>query len=532
MRRLRYFIILIIGVLGCIVLTQQSLPAQSLLTRRSPEVVQAESIGLNYLKQNLQTYGIERREDLQVKNTSFDRLAMAHVRVQQRWHGIPVFGGEGIVHLNRDRSVFDVTDNFVRGLRLDLKQRRWTAKQATDVAIAAYGCRDCLTAAPQTDLWILHRGDQDYLAYRVNLRREDDSEQTALPIYFVDAHAGTVIWHYNNLQTGTGVSLYSGTLPINTFASGGTYYLEDHTRDTATYDSQNSRLSFRTQRFTDTDDFWDSSRQYAAIDAQYGVNQTYDYFKTIHNRVGIDGQGGPKPSTSIDGTTSLITSRVHYGKRYNNAFWNGQQMTYGDGDGQLFSPLTSLDIAGHEMTHGVTEFTANLVYADESGALNESISDVFGALVERYSKGESSNTWKIGEDVYNPSVPGDALRYMDNPHAANDNGYTANDDPDHYSERYQGSQDNGGVHVNSGIANYVFYLLAQGGTHHLGGSMSGIGADAAGDIWYTALTNYMTSSTNFQQARQATITAASALYGVSSAQANAVAQAWSLCGVS
>jgi thermolysin len=321
-------------------------------------------------------------------------------------------------------------------------------------------------------------------------------------------------------------------LPINTFASGGTYYLEDHTRDTATYDSQNSRLSFRTQRFTDTDDFWDSSRQYAAIDAQYGVNQTYDYFKTIHNRVGIDGQGGPKPSTSIDGTTSLITSRVHYGKRYNNAFWNGQQMTYGDGDGQLFSPLTSLDIAGHEMTHGVTEFTANLVYADESGALNESISDVFGALVERYSKGESSNTWKIGEDVYNPSVPGDALRYMDNPHAANDNGYTANDDPDHYSERYQGSQDNGGVHVNSGIANYVFYLLAQGGTHHLGGSMSGIGADAAGDIWYTALTNYMTSSTNFQQARQATIAAASALYGVSSAQANAVAQAWSLCGVS
>src|SRR5262249_1370417 len=162
-----------------------------------------------------------------------------------------------------------------------------------------------------------------------------------------------------------------------------------------------------------------------------------------------------------DGATPLITSVVHYGTRYNNAFWNGSSMTYGDGDGTAFSPLVTLDIAGHEMTHGVTERTANLTYAGEPGALNESAADVFGALVERRTRGESGNTWKIGEDAYTPGTAGDALRYMNNTHRGGQ--------PDHYSERYTGSADNGGVHTNSGIGNFAFYCLAKGCTHHLGG---------------------------------------------------------------
>ena len=198
-------------------------------------------------------------------------------------------------------------------------------------------------------------------------------------------------------------------------------------------------------------------------------------------------------------------------------------MTYGDGNGSTFSPLVTLDICGHEMTHGVTERTAGLVYSNESGALNEAMSDVFGAMVERYTEGENSNTWKIGEDAYTPATSGDALRYMNDTHRGGD--------PDHYSERYTGSADNGGVHTNSGIANFAFYLLAKGGTHHLGGSMTGIGADKARLIWYRALTSYMTSSTNFKGARTATLNAASALYGTGSAEYNAVASSWSLCGV-
>jgi Zn-dependent metalloprotease len=183
------------------------------------------------------------------------------------------------------------------------------------------------------------------------------------------------------------------------------------------------------------------------------------------------------------------------------------------------------------MQHGITERTANLTYSNESGALNESWSDVFGAMVERYAQGQTSNTWKIGEQCYTPGVAGDALRYMDNPHAASNSGYTADDDPDHYAERYTGTGDSGGVHINSGIANKAFYLLAVGGTHHRGGSMTGIGADAAAKIWYRALTSYMTSSTNFKGARTATLNAAAALYGSGSANYNAVAQAWNLCGV-
>jgi hypothetical protein len=152
-------------------------------------------------------------------------------------------------------------------------------------------------------------------------------------------------------------------------------------------------------------------------------------------------------------------------------------------------------------------------------------------MLERNVRGESANTWKLAEEAYTPGTPGDALRYMDNPHLASNKGFTADDDPDHYSERYTGASDNGGVHINSGISNKAFYLLAQGGTHHLGGSMTGIGADAAAQIWFTALSSYMTSGTNFINARLATSLAAAALYGSGSTRHQAVEKAWCLVGV-
>jgi thermolysin len=166
--------------------------------------------------------------------------------------------------------------------------------------------------------------------------------------------------------------------------------------------------------------------------------------------------------------------------------------------------------------------------------LNESWSDVFGAMVELYAEGqETPSTWWIGEDANTPSIAGDALRYMDTPHRASNYGYTANDDPDHYSERYTGTGDNGGVHINSGIPNHVLYLVVKGGNHaHIPGpAVIGIGADKAARIWYKALTTYMTSSTNFAGARTATLNAAIALYGAGSVEALAVADAWTACGV-
>lgn len=517
------------------VLSVQSGPSADLKAfhNGSPEeLLLARTISENHFQQRLSEYGISSTHDLKVSRVFVDELSMAHTRVQQTFEGIPVFGAEAIVHLNSDGSLFTVTDNLARNVQVNARPDL-SSPEAINIAVANYGCEHCLTAVPESDLWVLRAQEQDRLVYRVQLRREDGTAETAMPVYFIDAHSGEMIWTYNNLQTatGTGASLYSGTVNINTVlnSSTSTYYLEDTARKMGTFDFRNGISDV--YPFIDANNTWDSTTQRAAVDAHFGAAAVYDYYKNVHGRIGIDGNGGPDGHTSFDGVTKLISSRVHYGKSFNNAFWNGTHLTYGDGDGINYSPFVALDICGHEFTHGVTEKTAGLIYSDEPGALNESMSDVFGALAERYVRGESSKTWKIGEDAYTPGTAGDAVRYMDNPHMAKDFGFTVDDDPDHYSERYIGYQDNGGVHINSGIANKAFYLLAVGGTHHKGGSMTGIGADAAGKIWYKALTTYMTSSTNFDGARTATINAANAIYGANSTQSEAVARAWCLVGV-
>lgn len=476
---------------------------------------------LNFLRQKTSERALANADAFKIKSVSIDELNMAHSKVQQTVNGIPVWGGEAIVHLKADGSLFTITDELKDSVSVNTNPN-FTAEEAIKIALKMYSGSAFLTAEPIADLWIYRSEKRDHLAYRVQMRREDGSHETAMPVIFVDAQTGEEVFKYNNLQTATGVSLYSGTVSISTSYTGGWYYMEDLGRKIGTFDSRNS--SYNVYRFYDSNNYWNSSSQKAGVDAHYGAAKTYDYFLNVHGRNGIDGNGGPGYySAAANSSVGLVSSKVHYSYNYNNAFWNGSYMTYGDGDGSTFSPLVTVDICGHEMVHGITERTAGLVYSYESGALNESMSDVFGAMVERYTYGESSDTWKIGEDAYTPGTPGDALRYMNNTHAAGD--------PDHYSERYTGSGDNGGVHINSGIPNYAFYLLAKGGTHHLGGSMTGIGADKAAAIWYKALTSYMTSNTNFSGARTATLNAASALYGSGSTEYSRVASAWSVVGV-
>lgn len=472
------------------------------------------------------------------QNVARDELGFEHTRFQQTHKGVPVFGGEAIVHYDAAGSLQTITDDFRQGLQVDVTPSL-NDSQAIAKAVSLHGGFDKLTAQPQSKLMVLRQNGKDSLVYRVQLRQEDGSASTSMPVYFIDAKTGEKVFGYDNLQTagatGTLKTLYYGSPTGTTYLSGTTYYMEDVTRRVGTFDMRNGTSSI--YRFTDTDNIWGnnatSSTQSAGADAHFGAQKTYDYYKLTHGRNGIDGSGGPGYITSIDGVTALISSVVHYSTNYNNAFWNGSYMTYGDGDGTQFSPLVTIDICGHEMTHGVTERTAGLVYSGESGALNESMSDVFGAMVELYATGvESANTWKVGEAAYTPATSGDALRYMDNPHAAPNRGYTTDDDPDHYAERYTGTSDNGGVHINSGIANKAFYLVAKGGTHHKSGvTVTGIGTAAAAKIWYKALTSYMTSSTNFAGARSATLSAASSLYGSGSAQYTAVSQAWTACGI-
>ncbi len=519
-----------LGVAGLVVLSGC---ADEALQQSGPRALtSAPQVALDHLRLHAVDLGVRRIDDIQVRRTDNDSDAVSHVRVQERFKGVPVFLGEAIAHVRPDGVVASVTDNFVKGISETLSVVPSIGRdRAVARAVLAHGCESCLTAAPEADLMVLRHARADHLAWRVQLRREDGTDATSMPVYFVDAHDGALIWTYDNLQTGTGNSLYSGTVTVTTSSVGTTRYLEDLSRRMGTFDMRNTTA--KVNRFTDANDVWDSSTQRAGVDAHYGAAVVYDYFLGVHGRQGIDGNGGPGSiSAAASSTTSLIGSRVHYGRNYNNAFWNGSVMTYGDGDGTTRSAYVTLDIAGHEMTHGVTERSAGLIYSGESGALNESMSDVFGAMVERAARGETADTWKIGEQCYTPANgTGDAMRYMDDPHRASNRGYTADDDPDHYIERYTGTSDNGGVHINSGIGNKAFYLVAVGGTHHRGGSMAGVGSDAAARIWYRALTGYMTSGTNFAGARVATLAAAAQLYGVETPEYLAVASAWTLCGV-
>lgn len=468
-------------------------------------------------------------DDYKVERVAIDNLKMAHTRFRQTVNDVPVWEGEAIVHLNSDGTTASVTDDLKDSVAVNT-QANLSAADAIKAARAAYKGSRRLTEEPTADLWIYRGEDRDHLAYRVSMRREDGTKYTAMPVYFIDAQTGEDIYNYDNLQTGTGSSLYSGTVNIGTSQSGSTYYMENLTRKIGTFNYNNGTST--AARFTDADDVWNTTAQRAGVDAQYGAEATINFYQAAFNRNGIDGSGGPGYTTAAaNSSISLITSRVHYSTNYNNAYWNGSYMTYGDGDGSQFTPLTTLDICGHEMTHGVTERTAALTYAKESGALNESMSDVMGTMVERYVHPSTWN-WKIGEDAYTPGTAGDALRYMDNPHLVGD--------PDHYSLRvYPGTctpnsntNDNCGVHTNSSITNHTFYLIANGGTNRVSGiAVAGIGPDAAQQIWYRALTMYMTSGTDFAGARTATLSAASDLYGATSSQYNSVATGWCAVGV-
>ena len=500
------------------------------------ELEQAKQISLGVLRDKAAQRSLGNVDDFQVLKVEIDDLRMAHTKVRQTVGGVPVWEGEAIVHLKANGDLSVVTDDMKEGLAVST-QPNFNEKQAIEFARGT--SKDAQSGDAQADLWVFRAADRDHLAWRVRIDNSNDQTRPSMPVIFIDAQTGDNIYQYDNLQTGSGSSRYSGTVSINTSSSAGTFYMEDLTRKQGTFNMNNTGNTTTgtggTQsRYTDTDDVWNTTAQQAGVDAHYGAAKTFDYYQTVHGRNGIDGNYGPGTTTAAaSSATSLLVSRVHFGSGYNNAFWNGSNMTYGDGDGSSFTPLTTIDICGHEMTHGVTERSANLTYSKESGALNESWSDIMGSMVELYADGGvvSADTWKIGEDAYTPGTSGDALRSMSNPNSVGD--------PDHYSLRlYSGTctpsnaNDQCGVHTNSSISNHAYYLIAAGGTNRVSGiAVPGIGTSAAEKIFYRALTVYMTSGTNFAGARTATLNAATDLYGSGSTQYNGVAQGWCAVGV-
>lgn len=507
------------------------------IDEKSEEYEKLKIIGLKYLDEELgkdTETDQESPTEFKVLYISRDELEITHVRVQQTFKGVPVLGGEAIVHINRDDSLIAVTDDIIPEVdeaKLDVEPRI-SIDEAVKKAFDAERCQDCSILRDSKPALAVYATKQDLqaddkdeitsdarLVYVIRLSQTGKGEERTeprLPVYYIDAQTGEIAFNYNNIQTqsvtNSGSSLYSGTVNFTAFRFGAPYYLENLNLRIGTFNGSTAN------RFQDADGFWNAAVQRAAVDAHWGAEKTLQYYGNVFGRNGVNGTGGPLTVPAVDGSTLLLPSIVHYGTNYNNAFWNGSSMTYGDGDGSYFSPLVSLDVCGHELTHGVTQSESGLQYYGESGGLNEAASDIYGNMVERYAKGASANNWKVGEEIYTPGTGGDALRYMDNPH--NDGASI-----DHYSEYYNGLD----VHYSSGIANKEFYLLSQGGTHHLGGSMTGIGADRAAAIWYYALTNVMNSTTNFLGARNATVTAATILYGPT--EVDAVKKSWCMVGV-
>ncbi|MER8036786.1 M4 family metallopeptidase [Streptomyces hydrogenans] len=468
--------------------------------------------------------GLGAQEKLVVRDVVQDRDGTTHTRYERTYAGLPVLGGDLVVAETKAGTTTGVS----RSSRAELKNVDLTAdvapaaaeKQALGLAAADGSKKAAADRAPRKVVWMAKGAP--VLAYETVVGGlQHDGTPNELHVV-TDAKTGEKLYEWQAVETGVGNTMYSGQVTLGTAPS---YTLTDTTRGNHKTYNLNGGTSGTGTLFSNTTDTWGNglpaNKETAGADAHYGAALTWDYYKTVHGRSGIRG----------DGVGAY--SRVHYGNAYVNAFWQDSCfcMTYGDGAGNA-KPLTSIDVAAHEMTHGVTSNTAGLVYSGESGGLNEATSDIFAAAVEFYANNANDKgDYLVGEkiDIRGNGTP---LRYMDKPSkdgSSKDAWYSG-----------IGSID---VHYSSGPANHFFYLLSEGsGVKTVNGvtydsptsdglPVTGIGIDKARLIWFKALTTKWGSSTNYAGARTGTVAVAEELYGAGSPEALAVQHAWAAVNV-
>jgi gliding motility-associated-like protein len=472
-----------------------------------------------------------------------DQLGQSHLRLQQYHNGIKVNTGVYIIHSKADK-ILSINGTYVPELVLKgskilssaesiekmlqsfpSEQYYWQdesmnyfLRDLSDVKDTSYyPVTSLVYCSPNFELGKTHR-----LCFEANVFSQ-------VPLFgekvYIDAETGELIASESQILDanviGKAVTKYSDTQTLNTDSTGvGNYRLREtvHGNGIETYNMRKGTSYGAAVDFTDTDNFWNNAngnQDEVAGDAHWGAATTYDYFFNRFNRNSFDDKGGK------------IRSYVHYSSNYYNAFWSTacNCMTYGDGNTGNPFPLTCLDVIGHEIAHAVTTNTAGLIYRNESGALNESFSDIFGNTIEAYGK-PNGWSWKIGEEI---SSSGTGFRNMANP---NLKGH-----PKYYKgvSWYFGTGDNGGVHLNSGVQNYWYYLLAQGssGTNEKGDAfdIDSLGFETAADIAYRNLSVYLTNSSNYSEARTYSIASAVDLFGPCSKEVIMVTNAWWVCGV-
>ncbi|MCP9957202.1 MULTISPECIES: M4 family metallopeptidase [Streptomyces] len=466
--------------------------------------------------------GLGAQEKLVVRDVVQDRDGTTHTRYERTYAGLPVLGGDLLVTENPAGA----TERVAKASRAELRNVDTTA----DVAPAAAE-RQALAAArtegakapeaqqaPRKVVWLAE--GRPVLAYETVVGGlQHDGTPNELHVV-TDATTGEKLYEWQAVHNGTGNTMYSGQVNLGSAQSGSSYTLTDTARGGHKTYNLNRGSSGTGTLFSGADDTWGdgtpANLETAGADAHYGAALTWDYYKNVHGRSGIRGDG------------VAAYSRVHYGNNYVNAFWQDSCfcMTYGDGENNA-KPLTSIDVAAHEMTHGLTSATAKLVYSGESGGLNEATSDILAAAVEFHA----NNTKDVGDYLIGEKIDirgnGTPLRHMDKP------------SKDGSSKDYWysgiGSVD---VHYSSGPANHWFYLLSEGsGAKTINGvaydsptsdglPVTGIGRDKAALIWFKALTTKFTSTTNYAGARAGTVAVATELYGAGSAEVKAVENAW------
>ena len=440
-----------------------------------------------------------------------DQIGFVHYKYQQYYGGYPVQHKVLITH-TKDKIITSFNDNLTRIPTLNLNLLK-----SGEEAIIIEQHQLSSKKIHAINKVILDYGDFFGLCYKFELS-DVNSSNTYINYYTPETYELIKTEHLTHYfqSEGVGQTLYSGEQTITTDSLAENHFrLRDYSRGNGieTYTLNNSTDTTTYTDIIDTDNNWDTFDQpedQYAIDAHWGALKTYDYFLSQHNRNSIDNKG------------HKLVSLLHYGTNFPNAFWDGKKMIYGDGNNNI-GPLVSLDIVGHEITHGLTSNSAMLILEDESGALNESFSDLFGVLIDWYARPLNAN-WTLGEEV------SQYIRSLSNPEI--------NNDPKFYKGnnwKTLGGTDLGGIHSNSGVQNHWFYLVVNGGDdiNEIGNAytVTGIGLEKAAQIIYRNLTVYLTPTSNYEDARFYSIQSAQDLYGVCSAEVKAVTNAWYAVGV-
>lgn len=483
-----------------------------------------------------------------------DALGFTHEKYQQYYRGVKVEHAVYSVHAKAGE--IESLSGTVRHLgQLDVAPKI-SAPAALERALSFVGAKEYMWQIPQEEEGLKRQQNNPAATYKPQgelvlvadaASRESKKPKLVLAwkfdIYaheplscaylYIDAQTGAVVLRDAIMKdiAASFATKYSGTRTVETDANpGGGFRLRDMNRGSGII-TLNSQRTFSTAGaidFIDNDDNWTAAEydnanfDNAAGDAHFGAEATFDYWRTVHGRNSWDNAGGQ------------LRSYVHYGQGYDNAGWDGSQMLYGDGSTK-FKPLTSLDVAAHEIGHGVCQTTASLVYAAESGALNEGFSDIWGACIEQYTTaalGLTKSTWLLGEEI---TKSGSALRSMNDPKSLGQPAYYKGQnwvaDPGFYNN----INDNGGVHTNSGVLNHWFYIVSQGedGTNEGNNyySVTGIGINSAARIAYRAESVYLTPNSSYADARTFTIKAAQDIFGTCAPEVGVVTNAWYGVGI-